>query len=482
MSTPAEPAVSATGTGFSTLPLPPAQLQNLTDMGYLHMTPVQALSLPMALQGKDLIAQAKTGSGKTAAFGIALLERLNPRDFGTQALILCPTRELCTQVATEIRKLARYLPNIKVVVLCGGQPLGPQIASLEHGAHIIVATPGRLRDHLEKQTLSIARVNTLVLDEADRMLDMGFSEDIGFIIGNTPPSRQTLLFSATFPADIVAMSAQYQRSAEQLSVETQHSETTIAQQFYCVGSTDNEERRVAAVLTLLRHFQPAACVVFCNTRQGSVDVARFLSQRGVPALPLHGELEQRERDQVLIQFRNGSAPVLVATDVAARGLDIEELPLVINADLPRDLDVYTHRIGRTGRAGLSGIAASLFFENERFRVDALRERDAHTAGAPIQAIGMARESARSAVTKKQTLDIGGGRKNKLRPGDILGALTAENGIPATAIGRIDILEHASYVAIDAEWVQKAMQQLETRRIKAQKFKIRRLGPAQRDGD
>ena len=481
MSDIAQPAEAAAALSFSALPLPGAQLQNLADMGYEQMTPVQAQSLPLALQGRDLIAQAKTGSGKTAAFGIALLERLNPRDFGTQALILCPTRELCTQVATEIRRLARYLPNIKAVVLCGGQPLGPQIASLEHGAHIVVATPGRLRDHLQKQTLSIARVNTLVLDEADRMLDMGFSEDIGFIIGHTPASRQTLLFSATFPPDIVTMSSQYQRDAHRVSVETLHTQSTITQQFYSAGSTDSEERRLAAVLALLRHFQPSACVVFCNTRQTTMDVARFLSQRGVPALPLHGELEQRERDQVLIQFRNGSAPVLVATDVAARGLDIEDLPLVINAELPRDLDVYTHRIGRTGRAGQSGVAASLFFENERFRVDALRERDDNAAGASIQAIGQVTETVRTGATnRKQTLDIGGGRKNKLRPGDILGALTAENGIPAAAIGRIDILEHASYVAIDADWVQQAMQQLETRRIKAQKFKIRRLGAVPRD--
>jgi ATP-independent RNA helicase DbpA len=466
--------------GFDTLSLPPSQLQNLQDMGYAQMTPVQALSLPAALQGRDLIAQAKTGSGKTAAFGIALLQRLNPRDFGTQALVLCPTRELATQVATQLRKLARYLPNIKIVVLCGGQPLGPQIASLEHGAHVVVATPGRLRDHLQKQTLDLGRVNTLVLDEADRMLDMGFAEDIDFVIGHTPDSRQTLLFSATFPADIVALSSRYQRDALQVSVEFTHDAQSIKQCFYCLGETPDEERRAAAVVRILQQWQPAACVVFCNTRQGTMDIARHLRQHDLPALALHGDLEQRERDQILVQFRNASVPFLVATDVAARGLDIAALPLVINAELPRDLDVYTHRIGRTGRAGEQGIAASLFFQNERFRVDALRERDAATASASIEAIGQLRGTPGTAPMRRmQTLDIGGGRKNKLRPGDILGALTAEQHIPASAIGRIDILEHASYVAIAEDWVDTAMQVLEQRRIKAQKFKIRRLVSAGR---
>ncbi len=476
MSGTSAPTGDGLAAGFDSLPLPVAQLQNLQDMGYAQMTPVQALSLPPALQGRDLIAQAKTGSGKTAAFGIALLQRLNPRDFGTQALVLCPTRELATQVATQLRKLARYLANIKVVILSGGQPLGPQIASLEHGAHVVVATPGRLRDHLQKQTVNLARVNTLVLDEADRMLDMGFADDIEFILGHTPASRQTLLFSATFPADIVNLSSRYQREALQVSVESTHDAHSIEQRFYCLGETPDEERRAAAVVKLLQHWQPEASVVFCNTRQATMDIARHLRQHDLPALALHGELEQRERDQILVQFRNGSVPFLAATDVAARGLDIEALPLVINAELPRDLDVYTHRIGRTGRAGQQGIAASLFFENERFRVDALRERDAATAGASIQAIGQVQgKSANAPAHRMQTLDIGGGRKNKLRPGDILGALTAEQRIPASAIGRIDILEHASYVAIAEDWVDTALQLLEQRRIKAQKFKIRRLG-------
>ena len=458
---------------FTTLNLSPELIENLNALGYTSMTEVQAQALPIALKGGDLIAQAKTGSGKTAAFGIALLNNINPRDFGTQALILCPTRELSTQVATEVRRLARYIPNTKIVVLCGGQPLGPQIGSLEHGAHIVVGTPGRIKDHLEKKTLNLVRTNTLVLDEADRMLDMGFAEDIDLIIGHTPSSRQTLLFSATFPDDIESLSSRYQRTAQRITVDSGHTGASITQQFFSCGLAEKDDLRYAAVLRLLQHHRPESCVVFCNTRQATTDCARYLSHAGLCAMPLHGELEQRERDQVLIQFRNGSCQVLVATDVAARGLDIEELPIVINADLPRDLEVYTHRIGRTGRAGSTGMAISLFFENERFRVDALRARPENADASNIQSIAtVAIDNTRPLPPTRQTLSISGGRKNKIRPGDVLGALTADGVISGDSIGRIDILEHASYVAVDTKVVKLALQQLDTRRIKGQKFKAR----------
>ena len=460
---------------FISLNLPPAQIENLKALQYSQMTPIQAKALPAALAGQDLIAQARTGSGKTAAFGIALLCKLNPRDFGTQALIMCPTRELCTQVATEIRRLARYLPNVKVAVLCGGQALGPQIASLAHGAHIVVGTPGRLKDHVNKQTLKLERVSTLVLDEADRMLDMGFSEDIEEIIGQTSPDRQTLLFSATFPDNIETLSAQYQKDALHIAVESVAAETTIAQHYYLCGTKEEGHQRSDALLKLLQYFAPQSCVVFCNTRQSTIEMAQHLSDAGIVAMALQGEMEQRERDQVLIQFRNGSCQVLVATDVAARGLDIEQLPMVINAELPRDLEVYTHRIGRTGRAGNEGLALSLYFENERFRVEALQKREDNVGSvthANIDSLPAQNNLATSAT--KQTIHIAGGRKNKIRPGDILGALTADGGIPGSAIGRIDILDFASFVAIDISDIAQAIAQLESRKIKGQKFKVRRL--------
>jgi len=460
---------------FLSLNLPPAQIENLAALKYSQMTPIQALALPAALAGKDLIAQARTGSGKTAAFGIALLCKLNPRDFGTQALIMCPTRELCTQVATEIRRLARYLPNVKVAVLCGGQALGPQIASLSHGAHIVVGTPGRVKDHVLKQTLKLERVMTLVLDEADRMLDMGFSEDIEEIIAETPAQRQTLLFSATFPSHIKSLSAQYQNDAQRIEVESLAEDTTIAQHYYLCGTKDDGTMRSAALLKLLRFYAPQSCVVFCNTRQTTIELAQRLSDAGLVAMALHGEMEQRERDQVLIQFRNGSCQILVATDVAARGLDIEQLPMVINAELPRDLEVYTHRIGRTGRAGNEGLALSLFFENERFRVNALQDREDNVGSVKLSVIdSLPNKNNITESSSRQTIHIAGGRKNKIRPGDILGTLTAEGGVPGSAIGRIDILDFASFVAIDISQIADAIAQLESRKIKGQKFKVRRL--------
>ncbi len=456
--------------GFEGLGLPSAQIENLTSLGYSRMTDVQALALPPALAGQDLIAQAHTGSGKTAAFGIALLTRLTPRDFGTQALVLCPTRELSTQVATQLRKLARYLPNIKVAVLCGGQAIGPQIGSLAHGAHVVVGTPGRLRDHLEKETLVLERCNTVVLDEADRMLDMGFADDIAFILGQTPETRQTLLFSATYPDNIASLAAQYLRAPTRVEAAPPSAAPAIRQRFFRCDGEGDDTTRANACAQLLQHFAPTSCVVFCNTRQSTVETAAALEAIGYVAMALHGEMEQRERDQVLIQFRNGSCQILVATDVAARGLDVEELPLVVNAELPRDPDVYTHRIGRTGRAGLDGLAVSLFFDREFARVERLALSDT----ADIAPLAGLQAGQPLPGAPRQTLCIAGGRKQKIRAGDILGALTAEQRLASSAIGRIDILEFTSFVAIDIACVAQALEQLETRRIKGQKFKVRRL--------
>lgn len=454
---------------FSTLSLPPSQLENLEGLGYKSMTDIQAAALPLALAGRDLIAQAKTGSGKTAAFGLSLLCKLNPRDFGTQALILCPTRELATQVAVEIRRLARYQQNIKVVTLTGGQSIGPQIGSLEHGAHIVVGTPGRLKDHLRKKTLDLSRVSTLVLDEADRMLEMGFVADIESIIAETPADRQTLLFSATYPDDIKALSARFQNNPEQVSVETLHSDQHIAQQFYICQKSGKLE----ALLKLLEHFKPQSAVVFCNTKQYVRDVCGFLDQRGIAVAALHGDLEQRDRDQVLVQFKQRSCSVLVATDVAARGLDIDNLSAVINYELPRNPDVYVHRIGRTGRAGKEGLALTLFADSERYKLDSIgnylkRELE-------FEAIEALPDSVDSLPAPAfVTLCIAGGRKQKVRPGDILGALTGEAGIDGKAVGKIDVMDYAAYVAIERQVADKALGRLINGKIKGRKFKVRKL--------
>lgn len=454
---------------FSTLSLPAAQLQNLDSLGYLEMTAVQAAALPPALAGSDLIAQAKTGSGKTAAFALPLLARLDPQLFSAQSLVLCPTRELASQVADEIRRLARYQNNVKVVTLCGGQSIGPQIGSLAHGAHVVVGTPGRIKDHLRKETLSLAHVNTLVLDEADRMLEMGFIEDIETIIAATPSSRQTLLFSATYPDNIRALSARFQRAPQRVSVETLHTEQHIAQRFFICEKSE----RLPALVRLLAHFKPQAAVVFCNTKELVREVCACLDQSGVYALALHGDMEQRERDQVLIQFKHSSCTVLVATDVAARGLDIDDLPAVVNFELPRNAEVYVHRIGRTGRAGKEGLALSLFVDAERYKLQAIG--DYLKRELEFEAIEQLPASAEKLpMPPYVTLAIAGGRKEKVRAGDILGALTGEAGIDGGAVGKITVTDHAAYVAIVRASADQALGRLLSGKIKGRKFKVRRL--------
>ncbi|WP_339671731.1 ATP-dependent RNA helicase DbpA [Dasania marina] len=453
---------------FSSLNLPEALRENLTAMAYHHMSDIQAAALPLALAGKDLIAQAKTGSGKTAAFAIPLLLKINPRDFGVQALILCPTRELSTQVANEIRKIARYQQNIKVVTLCGGQSIGPQIGSLEHGAHIIVGTPGRIKDHLRKKTLDFSRVNTVVLDEADRMLDMGFMDDLQGIVSQTPSDRQTLLFSATYPDDIEKLSKQFQNQPQRVSVESHHDDEIIEQQFYLCGKS----QRFEAVYKLLNNYAPASAILFCNTKQYVRDVCRYLNDRGVSTAALHGDMEQRDRDQVFVQFKQQSCRFLVATDVAARGLDVDELPMVINVELPRDPAIYVHRVGRTGRAGKEGLAISLCVDSERYKLDAIGEFQQRKI--PFDAIEQVEDKQADLSAAMSTLCIAGGRKQKVRPGDILGALTGEAGIDGKAVGKINVLDYAAYVAVDNSVADKALGRLINGKIKGRKFKVKKL--------
>jgi len=360
---PSSPANTA-GRSFNELPLSPGILATLQQLGYLTMTPIQAASLPIALAGHDLIAQAKTGSGKTAAFALALLTRLNPRRFAVQAMVLCPTRELADQVTQEIRRLARSADNIKILTLCGGSIMRTQTSSLEHGAHIVVGTPGRIMDHMERGTLNLEALNTLVLDEADRMLDMGFVDDIAYVAKRCPAERQTLLFSATYPEGIARLARQFMRAPQEVKLLEQHEESKIRQRFYKVEDGD----RLQAVATLLKHYRPVSTLAFCNTKQQCRSLLEVLHAQGIKALTLNGDMEQRERDQVLIQFANRSCPVLVATDVAARGLDIAQLEAVINVDVTPDPEVHIHRIGRTGRADENGWALSLCSTGERNRI------------------------------------------------------------------------------------------------------------------
>ena len=354
---------------FSTLPLKPALLENIESLGYTQLTPIQAESLPHILEGKDVIAQAKTGSGKTACFGIGMLSRLDLSNFRVQAMVVCPTRELADQVCKEIRRLARFTQNIKVLALCGGVPFGPQVDSLRHGVHIVVGTPGRLQEHLRKRSLRLSNLKVLVLDEADRMLDMGFEEAVTEIISHAPTHRQTLLFSATFPDPIRELSRKFQYKPITVSIEESHHADIIEQLFYEV----EKNQRTNALGYLLSYHRPESTVVFCNTKKDCHDVANDLANGGFSVQALHGDLEQKDRDQVLVRFANKSCSILVATDVAARGLDIKELQAVINYELPWDPEIYVHRIGRTGRAGNKGLSLSLCTQQELPRVKAIED-------------------------------------------------------------------------------------------------------------
>ena len=454
---------------FSSLPISKPQLKNLESLGYHKMTPIQAQSLPHVLKGRDLIAKAKTGSGKTAAFGVGLLEQVNPRFFGVQALILCPTRELADQVGKELRRLARNIPNIKLVLLCGGKPFGPQKGSLEHGAHIAVGTPGRIQDHLRKGNLKLEGLKTLVLDEADRMLDMGFFDVMTEIIAQTPKKRQTLMFSATYPDQIKKMCRSIQRDPVTVTVEAEHKAGVIEQVFYEV----KKHERNNTLLALFEHYKPDTTLVFCHTKKQCDEVARFLNGRGIEALAIHGDLEQRERDQVLVKFSNNSCAVLVATDVAARGLDIKSLAAVINYELPRDPEIYVHRIGRTGRAGEKGIALSIFTVSEVYRVNSIEQYLKNPCICDVYE-SLDRDPDYSLESPMVTIQLDAGRKNKMRPGDILGALTGEAGLAGSQIGKIDIFDMSSYVAIERTAVRQALNYMADGRVKGRNVRARRV--------
>ncbi|MCF7821680.1 MAG: ATP-dependent RNA helicase DbpA [Mariprofundaceae bacterium] len=457
-------------TPFSTLKLHPDLQSNLPTLGYEVMTPVQAESLPHILAGKDVIAQGKTGSGKTAAFGLGILQKLNVKALQVQALVLCPTRELADQVTREIRRLARSIPNIKVLTLCGGVSIRPQIESLKYGAHIIVGTPGRIDDHLLRGTMQLNRVNTVILDEADRMLDMGFQAAIETIIGQTPKQRQTLLLSATFPDQIKKIANRIMVKPVMVKAEITHDSGTILQHFYKV---DSLEQRMDAVRLLLQQHRPESTLIFCNTKKETTDLVEDLVHHGFSALALNGDLEQRDRDQTLVRFTNRSSSILVATDVAARGLDIDSLDAVINYHIANDPEVHVHRIGRTGRAGSKGIACSLFSDKEELKMTMLGdylEQRIEAEPLPPQSV----LEAPAVKPKMATLQIGGGKKQKVRPGDILGALTGDQGITGNQVGKIHIFDNWAYVAVSRDVVKVALKKLGEGKLKGRSFRVRMM--------
>lgn len=457
-------------TDFASLQLKPELFANLASLGYEQMTPIQTLSLPAVLAGRDVIGQGKTGSGKTAAFGLGLLQKLDVKRFRIQTLVLCPTRELADQVAGEIRKLGRGLHNVKVLTLCGGAPIGPQIGSLEHGAHIVVGTPGRIEDHLRKGTLKLEDVDTLILDEADRMLEMGFQDSLEAIVAHIPAARQTLLFSATFAEDIQRIAKGMMRDPVMVEVKADEDISSIEQHFHKVSA---DMDRLTALRLLLQQIRPESALVFCSTKRDVDDVCKQLQNNNFSALALHGDMEQRDRDRTLILFSNNSVSVLVATDVAARGLDIDALDLVVNYHPARDTDTHIHRIGRTGRAGSRGLACTLFAESDAHKISRLAAPgDPVRHPHPLPDLSLL--DIKTPYPSMRTLQIDGGKKQKLRPGDVVGALTNGNEITFEQIGKITVTDNSTYVAVRHDIARLAQNKLSEGKLKGRSFRVRKL--------
>ena len=441
--------------------LPVAMIKNLQSLGYEEMTAIQEATLPLILAGEDVIAQAKTGSGKTAAFGIGVLQNLDVKKFRVQSLVLCPTRELADQVAKELRRIAKFQHNIKILMLTGGESFGKQLGSLAHQAHIIVGTPGRVLKHLNKESLELSNLQTLVLDEADRMLDMGFIEEIQSLLAFVPKERQTLLFSATYDDAIMEISKEIQKDAISVKTTTTEVQNKIVQEFY---KTTN---KLQTLVNIFATYKPKNVIVFTNTKLQAKELAEALVEKKIDALAIHGDLEQYERNDVLVQFSNGSCPILVATDVAARGLDIKELTMVVNYDLPHGFETYTHRIGRTGRAGAEGIAISLYEEYESEKVQEYSTQEV----AFLEASTLKEDAHFEMKPEFITLVIEGGKKDKLRAGDILGALTGDGGLKGSSVGKIDIYDRQAYVAIENRFAEQARKSLNSGKIKNKKFSV-----------
>jgi ATP-dependent RNA helicase DbpA len=458
-----------TTTNFRSLSLLESLQKTIEQMGFTEMTPIQAACIPVLLAGHDLIGQSQTGSGKTAAFILPILNQTDLSILKPQAMILCPTRELCDQVLRECRKFSQSLPGFRTVSLVGGQDYSPQLKALVHGVHLIVGTPGRTLEHLDGGHVDLSHLKTFVLDEADRLLDEGFTDEMTAILEQLPKARQTLFFSATFPEAIEELSHKYQKNPQRIQISQAAQSAPMIEQY--LYSAENSEKEATLIKILQNH--PSQCtLIFCRTKVTVKSIGEKLADARVSCEVLHGDLEQPDRDRVTSLFRNGSLRVLVATDIAARGLDIEALELVVNVDLPISPEIYIHRIGRTGRAGRKGTAVSIATNYESSKID---EIEAATG------IKMIRQSLSAKPNKgfapvmlesaTRTIQVYAGRKDKIRPGDILGALTGEpNPLKAADIGKIEIHERFSFVAVSSSIADASLKKLGSVKIKGSKFK------------
>ncbi len=438
--------------------IPPALLDTLQNLGFETMTPIQNQAINPILSGRDILAQSKTGSGKTLAFGLPAIMRTDTDNYAPQTLIITPTRELADQIAVELRRIASYKANLKILTLYGGVPLRTQADSLAKGAHILIGTPGRIQDHLAKETLTLKSIQTLILDEADRMLDMGFYDEIVKIGSNTPKHKQTLLFSATFPQKIEQLAHTLLKDPLTLKVDTLQAQTKIEEIVY------ETEEKLRTLTALIQSYQPDSLLIFCNTKVMVIELTQQLNERGHSVIDIHGDLDQRDRNESLIAFSNGSKRIMVATDVASRGLDIKDIQLVINYDLPFDEEVYTHRIGRTGRADATGRAISLLSPHGSQKCDYILQKaqKAHLKTLRVDAKFRMQSDY-------DTLCLNGGKKSKLRKGDILGTLCKEIGIDIQHIGKIEITDTKSYIALHHTIIEKVLKALKKVKIKKRKY-------------
>ncbi|MGO5053831.1 DEAD/DEAH box helicase [Lachnospiraceae bacterium LCP25S3_G4] len=503
-------------------------------MGFEEASPIQEKAIPIIMSGKDIIGQAQTGTGKTAAFGIPILEKIDPKDKNLQGIILCPTRELAIQVAEEIRNLAKYKHGIKVLPIYGGQDIVKQIRSLKAGTQLIIGTPGRVMDHMRRKTIKMNEVHTVILDEADEMLNMGFKEDIETILEGVPKERQTILFSATMPKAIMEITKEFQKNAEVVKVVKKELTVPNIEQFYYEVRPKNKEEVLARLLDI---YSPKLSVIFCNTKKQVDLLVTSLLGRGYFAAGLHGDMKQVQRDRVMQGFRSGKTDILVATDVAARGIDVDEVEAVFNYDLPQDDEYYVHRIGRTGRAGRVGRSFSFVTGKEVYKlkeiqrycktkifaqkipslddvantkIDKIMEQvdqiilndDLTTMINAIQSqlndsdytamdlaaaflklhTGMVNEDNEDT----QEVDFGDtgaeepgmvrlfiniGKKNKARPGDILGALAGESGMPGKLIGTIDMFDKYTFVEVPREYAKDVLNAMKNAKIKGKQVAI-----------
>ena len=511
-------------------------LRAIEDMGFEEKSPIQTQAIPAVCEGIDVVGQAQTGTGKTAAYTIPMLMKINPQIKKPQAIVLCPTRELAVQVAEEIRKLAKYMSDIKVLPVYGGQEIVRQIKSLKTGVQIIVGTPGRVMDHMRRKTVKFDNINMVILDEADEMLDMGFREDMETILTDTPQDRQTVMFSATMPKAIMDIARNFQKDAKVIKVVRKELTVSNIEQFYYEVRPKNKTEVLCRLIDI---YNPRLSVVFCNTKRQVDELISELKGRGYFADGIHGDMKQQQRDRVMDDFRSGKVDILIATDVAARGIDVDDVDMVFNYDIPQDEEYYVHRIGRTGRAGRSGMALSFISGKEVYKLkDIERYCKTKILAKPVPSLDDVKNTKVDNMFEKikQTIEEGGltdmvnlveehvnqeeytsmdmaaallkmligdtleredevenfhfdidkddsrmvrlfiniGKKDKIKPSNILGAIAGESGMPGKLVGAIDMMDNYTFVdvpAIHAEKVLKAMNdnvQIKGRRVNMEK--------------